>query len=164
MATHTTGPADPDNPRKNRHTLAERGSSHGAESYRLLLERDCAALLEWLGETPFRDLSPDCLREYAAAHKWTPGYLRGIVERTKAYLQEAARETAEQARARIVAMADEIRHDAHAMADFGPAVSALKLQADLLVPKVEQHQHVHAHFVAEIPAIAKTAEEWEKQG
>jgi hypothetical protein len=188
-----TDPIDPKHPRKNRHTLAERGSFHGAMTYRLLVQRDALDLLTWIGQAPARELAEDALKSYAMAKGWTPGYLKGVVATAQAHLQEASAETAEQARHRLVS---ELRAEAAACDDLvigtapmigkgegggsivmrdrdgndlrrrdrSAVVAFIKLQAELLVPK-EAEKHVHAHlFVARLPEPCKTVEEWEAQG
>jgi hypothetical protein len=147
----------PGSGKRSRLDLERARTLHGAQTYGLLVERDCAALLAWLGDKPAARLAPDCLQEFARTHDWTPGYLRGIVEQVRGAIRLAAAETVDQARARLAAVSTDLREEARAFGDFGPAVAAMRLESDLLIPKQSTKTVTSVSIVARIQQAEQRA-------
>jgi hypothetical protein len=82
---------------------------------------------------------------FARSLNWSRGYRHTIAELVRDELVHQCRETAEQARARIVRQSQDLYKEARLSGEYGPAVGALRLQADILLPKeAEKHLHLHA--------------------
>jgi hypothetical protein len=143
--------ADPDHPVRDPVLRA------GTLTYGMLVERDCAELLAWLVSGPGRCLTVDSLAEYARAHEWTRGYLRGIVERVRVTLRSQSPETVDQVRTRLAVQSSEIRDEARDAGDFAPAVAATRLEADLLIPKQTKTTVTSVSIVARLEQAEKRA-------
>lgn len=110
------------------------------------LIKDAETATLWLAEDSNRSLLGQNWVDFAYSKGWTRGYRHEIASIVRDELVHRCHETVEQARARIVSQCDETRRSAMLMGEHGPAIAALRLQSDILLPKqAEKHLHLHAH-------------------
>ncbi len=150
MSAHPRVAADPDNPMKS--------FRHLGAKYLLLREAEATRMLAWIADAPGRGLTMEGLEDYAENQFWTRGYLRAIIDLARGMLAKASTETVEEARRRIAEQSNILHDEARAVGDYGPAVSALKLEAELLVPREDKHLHVHASLADLVRASLKVAD------
>jgi hypothetical protein len=116
-----------------------------------ILQDDAAALVDDLanGVIPYPASSSAVLawcrkRSDAQGRYWSRRYRREVEERARALLAVHGQD-AETHRGRLIAAAEADRAGAKRVGQYGPAVSALKFQANLLgLLQAENHLHLHA--------------------
>ena len=111
MATHLHGPADPDNPIKNRHTVARlHDQNHRPTKQLELVQRDALRVIDWLGESPLRTITSEELRKWVRSQTpaWTPGYWKVVRDYVQDGLADRVSESATTTKARLLALVDRL--------------------------------------------------------
>lgn len=108
---------------------------------------DGIVTFEWLAEDCTRCLLGQEWVDFGRARGWTGGHRRAIAELVRAEFRKRCDETAEQARDRLVIHTQNLHREARLSGDYGPAVSALRLQGDWLLPQeIEKPAQLHVHM------------------
>jgi hypothetical protein len=128
---------------------------------------DCVEALRWLAADPTRMMVGQEWVDWTHERKWTGGHRKAVALLVREELVNRCEETKEQARARLIIHTNGVYRDARLSGDYSPAVAALKIQWDKLVPdEAPAPAAVNinlTHYVVRLPEKARTVEEWEEQ-
>ncbi len=131
-----------------------------------VLIADGLKVFEWLASDSTHCLIGQEWIDFCHNNGFTRGYRKKLAELVRTELVSRCEETREEARARITIHAQNLYRDARLSGEYGAAVSALKLQKDILLPDEEKKQTVNVNlnqFVVRLPEKARTVEEWEAE-
>lgn len=154
------------NPTKSHHVarLAETPTDIEQAENEATLVKDGLLAFQWIAADPCRSMIGQEWADFGHSQGWTRGYRHAVAELVRDELVHRTRETAEQTRARIVNDAANIHQEARRSGEYGPALGALRLQADMLLPKEAEKTEVHLHaYVARLPPVTKTIEAWTEE-